>query len=269
MHDPVEAFRQLHRNPQPLILANAWDPASARIVENLGAPAVATTSAGVAWSLGYADGNRMPAEQLVRLVRDIVRVIRIPLSVDIEAGYSGDPQAVGDIVKSLLAIGAAGINIEDGRDAPELLAAKIRRVRQVADHAGVKLFINARTDVYLQQLVPEADRLGETVARAVLYKAAGADGLFVPGAAGVDMVSAIATRIDMPLNVMAWPGNPPAAELAKAGVRRISAGSAISQVIWAQVEKMARDFLETGHSEPLSEGLMPYGKLQGLFADRR
>ncbi|MDB5976507.1 MAG: hypothetical protein JWR07_3267 [Nevskia sp.] len=268
MKDPVQVFRQLHHNSQPLILANVWDAASARIVESLGAPAVATTSAGVAWSLGYADGNKMPAEQLVRLAHSIVRVIRIPLSVDIEAGYSSDPLAVGDVVKSLLAAGVAGINIEDGRDAPELLAAKIRRVRQVADHAGVNLFINARTDVYLQQLVPEAERIGETVARAKQYKAAGADGLFVPGAAGVDTAAAIATRIDLPLNLMAWPGNPPAAELAKAGVKRISAGSGISQVVWAQVEKMARDFLETGHSEPLSEGLMPYGKLQGLFADR-
>ncbi|HMA50632.1 MAG TPA: isocitrate lyase/phosphoenolpyruvate mutase family protein, partial [Magnetospirillaceae bacterium] len=180
MSDHAKQFRALHQGPTPLILANAWDAGSARLIESLGAKAIATTSAGVDWTLGYPDGNLLPVAKLAEVVAQMARVIDIPLTVDFEAGYSDDPAAVAENIKPLLDAGAVGINLEDGGDPPALLAAKIERLKQTASARGVDLFINARTDVYLRGLVPEEKRVSESLARAKTYQAAGADGLFVP-----------------------------------------------------------------------------------------
>ena len=150
MSTQADTFRRLHAGPDLLILPNAWDAGSARIIETLGARAVATTSAGVCWSHGYADGHHLPVDFLITTVREITRVISIPLTCDFEGGYADDPATVGENVARIIDAGAVGINIEDGRAAPDLLAAKIAAVRKAADRAGVPLFINARTDVYLK-----------------------------------------------------------------------------------------------------------------------
>src|SRR5580700_1593138 len=145
-----QLFRNLHRGPGLLLLPNAWDAITARLIERLGAKAIATTSAGLAWSRGYADGNALPDDQLIAATRDIARVIRVPLTVDIEAGYSDDPRTVARLVTRVLSVGVVGINVEDGTGSPDLLCQKIAAIRENAAHSGVDLFINARTDVYLR-----------------------------------------------------------------------------------------------------------------------
>jgi 2-methylisocitrate lyase-like PEP mutase family enzyme len=268
MNNLAAAFRRLHTETQPLCLANAWDAGSARLIESLGAPAIATTSAGVAWALGYLDGNILPIHSLAVLAANIVRLIRVPLSVDFEAGFSDSPAVVGQNIKLLLDAGVAGINIEDGRDSAELLAAKIDEIKRCAIAHGTDLFINVRTDVYLQGLVAEDNRLEETIARGRRYQLAGADGFFVPALTEHRQIRTIVEEVHLPLNVMAWPGQSAADALGKLGVCRLSAGSAIPQVLWAHAEALAREFLTLGRSEPLYKTYKPHQELQALFTDR-
>lgn len=261
-------FHRLHEGPQPLLLPNAWDAGSARLMESLGAKAVATTSAGVAWTHGYPDGNALPVRLLVATVATIARAIRVPLTVDVEAGYSDDPAAVEETVAKMVEAGAVGINIEDGASTPDLLCLKIERAKRAGQHFGVDLFVNARTDVYLRGLAPEGKRVAETLSRAKLYRNAGASGLFVPGLREAEEIRAVASGAGLPLNVMAWPGLPAASELAQMGVRRLSAGSGIAQALWGKAAALAGDFLKIGRSEPLGEGAMAYGDINALFEQR-
>ncbi len=258
MSDTAGSFRQLHHGPNPLLLVNCWDAGSARLLESLGAPAVATTSAGVAWAHGYPDGDALPVDRLIATVGAIARVIQVPLTVDMESGYSNDPVAVGDAVAALVDAGAVGINIEDGAGSPDLLAAKIAHAKQAAARRGVDLFVNARTDVYLRGLVPEGARAAETLVRAARYRDAGADGIFVPKLVAADAIREIASAAGLPLNVLAWPGLPPAAELAALGVRRLSIGSVLAQAAWARAAALAAEFLGDGRFEMLAEHAMPY-----------
>jgi 2-methylisocitrate lyase-like PEP mutase family enzyme len=267
MSEHVSAFRALHVNDEPLRLPNAWDAASARLFESLGAPAIATTSAGVAWALGYPDGRALPVDAAIDAAARMARVLTAPLSIDIENGYSDDPQQVALHVQRLIDIGVSGINIEDGRDSPDLLAAKIEAIRTTAAKSNRDIFINARCDVFLAQLVDKRALVEESIARGTRYASAGADGFFVPGLVkGGDIVSVIA-GVPLPLNLMVWPGLAPSAELGALGVRRLSAGPAISRIIWERAAKMAGDFLDTGRSEPMFDQAMPHAQLQGLFAD--
>jgi 2-methylisocitrate lyase-like PEP mutase family enzyme len=261
-------FHRLHDGPDPLLLPNAWDAGSARLMESLGARAVATTSAGLAWTLGYPDGDALPVRMLVSSVAAIARAIRAPLTVDVESGYSDDPPAVEEMVARVVEAGAVGINIEDGAGAPDLLCLKIERARRAGEHFGIDLFVNARTDVYLRGLAPDGKRVEETLARARLYRNAGASGLFVPGLRESIEIKAIAAEAGLPLNVMAVPGLPAAAELAQFGVRRLSAGSGIAQALWGRAAALAGDFLKSGKSESLGEGAMAYPAINALFTQR-
>jgi 2-methylisocitrate lyase-like PEP mutase family enzyme len=258
-------FAALHDGGKLLQLPNAWDAGSARLFESLGAPAVATTSAGVAWALGYADGDNMPVDTAIALAANIARVLTVPLSVDFENGYSDDPEVVARNVLRLIEVGVAGINLEDGGAAPQVLAAKIAAIKKLAAHSGKDIFINTRTDVYLKGLAPEGERAAEVLKRAALYKQAGANGLFVPGIAKVEEIKAVVAGAGLPVNVMDWPGVPSADELHKLGVRRFSAGSGISQALWAVAADMAKGFLATGSAGPLIDKAMAYGDLQNLF----
>ena len=266
MPDAAATFRQLHHGPQLLRLANCWDAGSARLIAHLGARAIATTSAGVAWSHGYPDGDVLPTERLVATVGAIARVVDVPISVDVEGGYSDDSAAVAETVAALVDAGAVGINVEDGAGPPERLAAKIARAKEAAGRRGIDLFVNARTDVYLRGLVPEPDRVAETLARAARYRDAGADGLFVPKVVAPDEIRKIASSAGLPLNVLAWPGLPPAAELSELGVRRLSAGSAIAQGAWGHVASLAAAFLDEGRIEAPSASIMPYPEINALMA---
>jgi 2-methylisocitrate lyase-like PEP mutase family enzyme len=262
------AFHNLHRGPELLVLANAWDAGSARLIESVGARAIATTSAGVAWSHGYPDGDALPPALVVATTAAIARVVQVPLTVDIEGGYASDPDAVGRLVGELIEAGAAGINLEDGVGAPDLLCAKIARVRQVAIELGVNLYINARVDVYLRGLVPDAERVAESCARAVRYRDAGASGIFVPGVLEPAAIRAIAQATELPLNVLAWPGLPELPELAAFGVRRLSAGGGIALGAFGRAAKLAAAFLRDGHREAIDGG-MTSRDLNALYAGSR
>jgi 2-methylisocitrate lyase-like PEP mutase family enzyme len=261
----AKTFRDLHNPPSLLILPNAWDAGSARIFEDTGAKAIATTSAGVAWALGYPDGNALPVEKLATVVASIRDAIRVPLSVDVEGGYTDEPKKVAEKLKPIIEAGAVGINIEDGEGTPDLLVLKIEQVRKTADSVGVKLFINARTDVYLNDVGTPESRMDETISRAARYRAAGADGIFVPGLCESAAIKAIVPEVKIPVNVMAWPDLPSANELSKLGVCRLSSGQTIPQVLWNHAAELAKKFLETGDSRVVTNGGMGYSKLQSLF----
>jgi 2-methylisocitrate lyase-like PEP mutase family enzyme len=260
----ADLFRHLHEEGL-LILANAWDAGSARLIESLGAKAIATTSAGVAWSHGYPDGDALPVPLLVATVADIVRAVRVPVSVDVEGGYSDDPKEVAAHVGSVVRVGAAGINIEDGTGAPDRLCAKIERIKTAARDHGLDVFVNARTDVYLRALGGPEGRLEETVARAGRYREAGADGIFVPGLTDAGAIRAIAAAVPLPLNVLARPGLPPAADLPALGVRRLSAGAWLAEGALAFVAARATAFLRAGDSDAVAEGVMPYPEVNRLI----
>lgn len=261
----AQTFRDLHHQPSVLRLPNAWDAGSARLFESVGAKAIATTSAGVAWAQGYADGRVLPMDVAVSVVASIARLIKVPLSVDIENGYSDDPHTVAQNVKRILDAGAMGINLEDGPDAPQLLARKIEAIKTMAANSGLDVFINARTDVYLASLVDEGLRVEETLKRGNLYQQAGADGLFVAALVDIEQIEAVVQGVDLPINLLARPGLRHQAGLAKLGVHRLSAGSSVAQTLWGQAEILARGFLEQGLSEPVTQSNLTYPQIQALF----
>lgn len=259
-----EIFDALHRGDTPLILCNVWDGGSARMMRNLGAKAIATTSAGLAWALGVADGNKLPADLLLHAAANIVRAVPdLPVSIDMEAGYSDDPAAVADLARRIVETGVVGVNIEDGAGTPELLAAKIRAIRAAV---GPGLFINARTDVYLKGLAPAGERAAEVVRRGQLYTEAGASGLFPAGVTDPSEIKYIADNIEIPLNAMARPGLLPVAELAALGVKRLSAGSALPEYLWGRVAAIGGAFLKDGVSDPICADPMPYRDINALMA---
>jgi 2-methylisocitrate lyase-like PEP mutase family enzyme len=266
MSHSAAIFGRLHINTVPLRLSNAWDAGSARLFESQGAPAIATTSAGVAWALGYRDGYLLPVSEAIAVAARMARVLTVPLSVDFENGYSDSPKVVAANVMRLVDLGIAGINIEDGEDKPALLASKIEAIRNAVSNAGTELFVNARSDVFLANLVAEPKWVEESIARGKLYAGAGADGLFLPGIRQPEHVKSVVDGVALPLNAMAWPGLGDATQLGKLGVRRLSAGSGISQVLWGTAQRLGRDFLSNGRSDPLSEVAMPYPQLQELFS---
>lgn len=261
-----QLFRNLHRGADLLLLPNAWDAVSARLSESLGARAIATTSAGVAWSRGYPDGNTLPEDQLIAAIRDIARVIRVPLTVDIEAGYSDDPAAVTRLVARILAVGVVGINLEDGEGSPELLCRKVAAIRDHVANSGADLFINTRTDVYLRGIARGEAATEETIRRAARYREAGCDGLFVPGLSSAAAMAAISAAIEpMPLNIMAVPNLPSMETLKKSGVRRLSAGSAIAQAAIGCTSHLVSSFL-AGAMNELFDASADYTTVNRLFA---
>ena len=266
MSSQSDRFRSLHDVGRLLILPNAWDAASARLVAGCGAEAIATTSAGVAWAHGHRDGGGLPPRLLEATVADIVRAVDLPLTVDLEQGYTDDPGAAGDRIAAAAQAGAAGINIEDGTGAPALLCAKIEAGRRALARAGLDLFINVRTDVYLRGLAPSGRAAGEVLERARGYRDAGADGIFVPGAAtAADLRVLVEGVHPLPLNVMAVPGLPDATALRELGVRRLSAGSAIAQAVYGCARWMAAAFLRDGQLPPIGGDAISFADMNALF----
>jgi len=258
-------FHGLHdHRSRPLVLVNVWDAASARLVEDAGATAIATTSAGVAWSLGRPDGNTLTRAEAMDAVARIAASVSVPVTVDIESGYADDADGVARTVDAVLEAGAVGINIEDGRLHPDALADRIGAARRAAERAGVPLFVNARTDVHLAGLVDPERLLAETLERARRYRGAGADGVFVPGVRDVETIRALVESIDGPVNVMAGPGSPTVAELARLGVARISLGSAVAQAAYGVVRQAAAELRTTGTYDSLAAGV-DYADLNALF----
>ncbi|GLX17752.1 MULTISPECIES: isocitrate lyase/PEP mutase family protein [Streptomyces] len=258
------AFAALHTPTAPLALANAWDVASARLVEAAGAAAVATTSAGVAWSLGAPDGDALARERALELIARVASAVSVPVTADIESGFAADAAGVGETVAGVLAAGAVGINIEDGRRAPAEHAERIAAARAAADAAGVPLYVNARVDTYLFGLGESSARLDETLSRAASYLAAGASGVFVPGVVDPATVAELAKGIDGPLNVLVGPDAPSVAELGALGVARVSLGSWVAEAAYAVVRRATEELLSGGTYGSLA-GALPYGELNALL----
>ena len=264
----ADLLRSLHAGPEILLLPNAWDVASARVFEEAGFPAIATTSAGIAASLGYPDGERISRGEMAKAIGRIAAAVRVPVSADLEGGYGPIIKAVRQSVEAAVEAGAVGMNLEDGtRD-------RVRPLRDIDDQCeriraarGVSadLVINARTDVYIGSNLAERSRFAEAVKRANAYRKAGADCLFVPGVTDRETIRQLVKAIDGPLNVLAGAGTPPVAELRELGVRRLSMGSGAMRAALGLAWKIAKEFRESGTYESLTRDALSYADVNALL----
>ena len=266
--EKAERFRKLHAGPRILVLPNAWDVASARILEEAGYPAIATSSAGVAFSLGYSDGQRVSRDQMLEVVGRIARAVRVPVTADMESGYGATVKDMVETAKAVIASGAVGMNLEDvtGDDESShvdlsLQAEKIRAIKETSASQGVPLLLNARTDIYLMPIGEEATRFERTVERLRAYYKGGADCLFAPGVTDRDTIAKLVKAIGAPLNILISSGCPSLTELDKIGVARASTGSAVMRATLGLVRRIGKELKEKGTYDSLFEGAIPFTEL--------
>jgi 2-methylisocitrate lyase-like PEP mutase family enzyme len=267
----ADYFRRLHRGGPILVLPNVWDVASARIVEQAGARAIATSSAGIAFALGYPDGQHIRCAEMVEVVGRIARAVDLPVTGDFEAGYGKTIEAVVENVRAVIAAGVAGINFEDGKGETvpelediELQSDKIRAIREMAASVEIPIVINARTDVFLAGIGETSGRFDHAVRRANAYRKAGADCLFVPGVVDAETIARLVKSIDGPLNILAGPGCPAIPKLQELGVARVSVGSKPMCATMGLVQQIARELLEKGTYTSL-ESPVKYAFMNQLF----
>ena len=268
----AEILRKLHLGPRVLVLPNAWDVASACVLEEMGYPAIATTSAGVAFALGYPDGQRISRGEMLEVVGRIARAVRVPVTADMESGYGKTPAEMKETAKAIVAAGAVGLNFEDVTGDTEsshvevsLQVEKIRTIRETSASLGVPLVINARTDVYLMPIGPEATRFERTVERLRAYREAGADCVFAPGLVDRSVIGKLVKAVDAPLNILATQGCPSIPELGALGVRRLSMGSSVMRATLAAVRRMGKELMETGTYSAVFDGTIPYNEITDLM----
>ncbi len=231
-NDKAQAFRALHTPGRPLVLFNIWDAGSAKAVAAAGAAALATGSWSVAAANGYSDGEQVPLDLALANLRRIVASTTLPVTLDLESGYGANAEDVGRSVAAAIDAGAIGCNLEDSYPADGSLrpvaeqAARLAQARAAAQRSGIAFFINARTDVFFQRPAEEHDAgmVAQALERAQAYAAAGADGLFVPGLADVQMIADLVAASPLPVNIMVGAATPSFDRLAAAGVARISHG---------------------------------------------
>lgn len=277
-HERAAQFRQLHVrvNDSTLVLPNAWDCMSARLVEAAGARAIATTSAGISWALGFPDGQGLTRDAMIDAVRRIVDVVQVPVTADVESGYgSGTADDLADTVRAVISAGAVGVNFEDSPgvgNAPlqdvAVQAARLAAARAAAAATGFDLFINARIDTYLKKVGSDDDRFAETVRRAHAYTAVGADGVFVPGVSDPSTIRRLAAEVGAPINVIAGPGTPTVAALHALGVARVSVGPGLARSVMAHIRRAASEVLGAGTYDALRDQI-PSPEANALFARPR
>ncbi len=272
----AEQFRKLHRGPRILVLPNAWDVASARILEELGYPAIATTSAGIAFSLGYPDGQRVSREQMLEVVARIARAVRVPVTADMEAGYGITAKDMSETAKALIAAGAIGLNLEDvtGEDESSqvevaLQVEKIRAIRETALSAGVPLVLNTRTDIYLMPIGPAETSFDRTVERLRAYRQAGADCLFAPGVQDRETIAKLVRALEAPLNILVSPGCPSLRELEKLGVARASTGSSAMRATLGLLRRIGKELMEAGTYSSLQDGAIPFSEVNQIMGRKK
>lgn len=259
-------LRELHseRN-RPLVLANVWDAASARIVEDAGFPAIATSSAGVAYALGYADGQQVPPEEMYAAIYRIARTVRIPVTADIEAGY-GD---VAKTARALIDAGAVGMNLEDyendGLVPLDEQLERIAAVKAMGLEAGVPIVINARTEIYLANIGDPDSRLERSLERLQAFARAGADCLFIPGIKDEPTIERFVQALDGPLNILAVAGSPSIARLRELGVARISVGSGPMRATMALTRRIAVEMRDHGTYDAITTDTIAYPDANALF----
>ena len=272
----AEQFRKLHRGPRILALPNAWDVASARILEELGYPAIATTSAGIAFSLGYPDGQRVSRDQMLEVVARIAHAVRVPVTADMESGYGTSVKDMTETAKALIAAGAIGLNLEDvtGDDESshvetKLQVKKIGAIREISSSLGVPLVLNARTDIYLMPIGPAETRFDRTVERLRAYHQAGADCLFAPGVQDRETIAKLVRALEAPLNILLTPGCPPLRELEKMRVARASAGSAAMRATLGLLRRIGKELTEAGTYSLLQDGAVPFAEVDEIMARKK
>jgi 2-methylisocitrate lyase-like PEP mutase family enzyme len=268
----AETFRKLHDRSKILVLPNAWDAASAKIFEAAGFSAVATTSSGVANSLGYPDGEAVSSAEMFAAIARVARVLSIPLSADIESGYATEVENLKATIRAVIEAGAVGINLEDGMHdgshqlfPVDVAVARIKAARSVADSVGVPLVINARTDVFLHAIGEKSSRFEQTVSRANAYLSAGADCAFVPGPSDADTIGKLAAAIKGPINVMALPGMPSAPELQKLGVARVSMGGGPARAALTTTRRIAEELLRSGTYSGFTSDIISHMEMNQLL----
>jgi 2-methylisocitrate lyase-like PEP mutase family enzyme len=270
--EKAERFRELHGGPHILALPNAWDAASARILEEARCPAIATSSAGIAFSLGYPDGQHITRDQMLEVVGRIAHAVRVPVTADMEAGYGTTVKDMEETTKAVIAAGAIGMNLEDvtGDDESSQVdtvqqVEKIRAIRAISSSHGVPLVVNARTDIYLMPIGTAATRFERTVERLRAYRQAGADCVFAPGVSSRDTIAELVKAIAAPLNILISPNCPSVAELEKMGVARVSAGSAVMRATLGLVRRIGKEWMDTGTSDFLFDGAVPFADLNRMM----
>jgi 2-methylisocitrate lyase-like PEP mutase family enzyme len=264
-------FLELHHGPHILVLPNVWDATSARIFAQAGFLAVGTTSAGIAASLGYSDGQRIGLPLMRDVVQRITRVVSIPVSADMEAGYGDNYQELVQTAREVIRMGAVGLNLEDGTlnsDKPLLeigsQVEKIQAVREVANSADIPLVINARVDVYLRLHGEQDELFNQAVLRANAYRKAGADCLFMIGVRDKETITRLVREINGPVNVLAGKGSPTIQELQDIGVARVSFGSAPMRATLTLLKDIAQELKETG-TYSFSEHILSHAEMDRLF----
>jgi 2-methylisocitrate lyase-like PEP mutase family enzyme len=242
----TDAFRALHQS-KILVLPNVWDVASARVVQQAGFGAVATTSAGIAFTLGYPDGQRISRQEMLAVVGRIARAVKVPVTADVEAGYGDRPEDAARTARDVLAAGAIGMNLEDSTRDPQHplfeLTLQVERVKAVREEAIV---LNARTDVYLLEVGAPEKRYDETLRRMAAFRDAGADCVFAPGLRDAATIGRLVKDLQCPVNILAGPGSPPVPELQKLGVARVSVGSGAMRAALGLLRRIAEELRSAG-----------------------
>ena len=249
----TNAFLAMHTDPGTVLLPNVWDAASARIIEDAGFPAIATTSAGIAFANGFPDGQKISASQMLAAVARIALAVSVPVTADVEAGYGETPELAADTARQVIEAGAAGMNFEDATgDASRPLTElslqleRIKAIREVARKSDVALVLNARTDVYLLQVGDASKRYDEAVRRLAAFRDAGADCVFVPGIRDIETIRRVVRDLKCPVNILAVPGSPSVQELAELGVKRISLGSGPMRAAMGMLRTIAEELKTAG-----------------------
>jgi len=270
----AEEFRELHHGKRILILPNGWDVPSARVFEDAGFPAIATSSAGLLVSLGYPDGEVIGRDEFVSAVGRIARVLSVPLSADIVAGFGKTTRDVLITVKAILKAGAVGINIEDFTHATKKLypierqIGNVKAIRKLGETTGIPLVINARTDALRYAEGDEGARFKEAVRRATAYRDAGADCVYPMGLTDPASIANFVKALDFPINVMVRKGLPPITELERLGVARVSFGPGPSYAAMGLLKRAAKEVLERGTYDSLTEGAITFDELNALAVRR-
>jgi len=261
----------MHVSGDVLLLPNVWDVASARIIEAAGFPAIATTSAGVAFAHGFPDGEKIPPDRMIAAIADIAAGVRVPVTADVEAGYGSKPENAAWTARHVIESGAVGMNFEDATgDAAQplvdlpLQVERIRAIRETAEKLDVPLVLNARTDVYLLQVGEPAKRYDETAHRLQSYRDAGADCVFVPGLRDTATIGRVVADLRCPVNILAGPGSPSVSELAALGVRRISLGSGPMRATLGLLRRLAEE-LKTAGTYSSMDGAPPHSEINALM----
>ncbi len=263
-------FLDLHRGSNTLLLPNAWDVPSARIFEESGFLAIGTTSAGIANSLGYPDGEQISRAEMFEVVRRIAQAVRLPVTADMESGYASTPEVIAETTRQVLAAGAVGMNLEDtsserGTTADSsslvdlhLQKEKIHAAVEAARVAGVPFVLNARTDVFLHAIGAPETRLARAIERLNAYHDAGAQCLFAPGVTDTETIAQLVRNVPGPLNILVAVGTPPVRELQQLGVARVSLGSGPMRATLGLLARLARELHEQGSFTAMTDGAMSY-----------